>query len=115
MNDYWANNYWDDYVKNKFSNRGRIKNLRITKFYKVYNSPRCKFWGHTDKDNIVKVSYWFEGKLTKMAIGHDETYDGADDMYVFDIFSPGANDDYILNILQERFRWVIEDYFDFCE
>jgi hypothetical protein len=115
MNDFWANNYWDDYIQNKFSNRGRIKNLRITKLYKVYSVPRCKFWGHTDKDNIAKVSYWSEDGVIKLAIGHDETYDGVDDMTVFDIYTDTATDCYILEILQERFGWIIEDYFDFCE
>ena len=115
MNEFWANNYWDDYIKNKFSSRGRVRDLQIVNFYKVYDNPRNKFWGHTDKDNIVKVSYWSEGNITKMAIGHDETYDGADDMFVFDIYTSKANDEYIIEILKDRFGWDIQDYFSFCE
>lgn len=115
MNDYRSNNYWDNYIRKKFSKKGQLKNLTITDLYKVYDYPISKFWGHTTEGNIVKVTYWEDGENIFIAVAHDETYDGVEDMNVFQLYLKKVDDDVIIDILEKDFLWDIKNYFSFCE
>tara|TARA_R110000765_G_scaffold31595_5_gene73820 strand:+ start:3818 stop:4165 length:348 start_codon:yes stop_codon:yes gene_type:complete len=115
MNDSWSENYWDEYIREKFSKKENPKNLTIVEFYKIYDYPRNVFWGHTNDDRIVKVTYWKESNKSYFGFGCDETYYGADDMNMFQLYRDDINDDVLLEILKGEFKWNIINYFDFCE
>jgi len=116
MNDHWSENYWDNYIRKKFSNnKDSNKNLTVTELYKVYDYPKSIFCGHTIDDYIVKVSYWSEDTELFLGVGYDETYYGADDITTYRIYLGDINDKIMLDVLKEEFRWNIINYFSFCE
>ena len=116
MNDEWAKEFWDEYIRKKFSNpEKRLYNINITKLYKVYDNP-SKFWGHIDKDWIVKVSYWkHTNNIYKLGISHAETYFDADYLELFDVHREVLRDPGALELLKHKFKWTIQSFFDFCD
>jgi hypothetical protein len=116
MNDHWSENYWDNYIRKKFSKSSKSnKNLTIKELYKVYDYPKNIFCGHTTDDYIVKVSYWLEDNNIFLGVGYDETYYGADDLTTYQLYLKDINDEIVVDILKEEFKWNIINYFSFCE
>ena len=115
MNDFWTENYWDEYIREKFSKKGDCRNLTVVELYKIYDYPIRTLKGHTNDDRVVKVIYWKECDKIFFGVGCDETYDGADNMNPYLLYRSDINDDVVLDILKEEFKWNIIDYFDFCE
>jgi hypothetical protein len=115
MNDHWSENYWDNYIKRKFSYNGSSRNLTIVELCKVYDYPQNIFCGHTNNDYIVKVSYWSEENKIYLGIGYGETYYEADDITSYQLFLDNINDEIVLELLKQEFGWNIVNYFSFCE
>jgi hypothetical protein len=115
MNDHWSENYWDNYIRKKFSYNKSSRDLTIVELCKVYDYPRSIFCGHTDNDYIVKVSYWSEDTNLYLGVGYGETYYEADDITTYQLFLKDIDDEAVIDILKNEFRWNIINYFSFCE
>lgn len=110
--------YWDNYIKTKFSSNSKFYNLEITKLIKFKDSnTHTKFIGYGPNDdyilNIVKVT---NNNINFIGMGKGESiYEAYPDAYFYLNTTSSVEDIKLLKIISKTFNWKIKEYQNICD
>lgn len=109
--------FWDDLIERKYSNRSTFFDLHITQLTKFKSGDYNQYFGYCADDiNMVNVCYYKNDRGKFIGIGKGETEYQAEDMHKIHLHTESElNDEIILKILRNHYKWKIDNFFDLCE
>lgn len=98
-------------------NKAKFSNLHLTKLTKFKSGNYSKYIGYcADEVTIVYVCYYKDKHGKFIGIGKGETEYEAEQLEAMSIkTNKELNDKTILKILENYYKWKIEDFFDLCD
>jgi len=110
------NDFWDDLIERKYTNRSKFFDLHIIQLTKFKSGDYNQYFGYgTDWDYIVNVCYYENEGGTYIGIGKGLTEYEAEDMIMMKIYAKSElNDKLMLSILKNHYGWKIDNFFDLC-
>lgn len=110
------NDFWDDLIERKYSNRSKFFDLHISDLTKFKSGNYNQYFGYEyNSDYMVNVCFYIENSEVFLGLGRGLTEYEADNFIKMRLqIKEDLNDKLILKILKNNYRWKIDNFFDLC-